>query len=107
MQLTPKESPQSLLSEEFRTLIQTKKAEWYGSLPPDRVGDSTYILASGTNFLMSLVQSLVDPQAITATVLDSLDWGDGSVDLTEQISATMKRVIVDVIEEFGKDCQDR
>ena len=103
MQYSPKESRPSTLTEDFRTLIQRMRAEWLGNLPTEPSGDSLSTLGSGLTHLATLIDTTVSPTAISSTVLDSLEWGDGSVDLPEQVGRMVKQVILDVIEEFGQD----
>lgn len=107
MQLSPKESRQSMLSEEFLTLIQRSKEEWLGSLPPTETGSSQHIFHSGISSLTTFLDAYVDLPDIIELVWQSLGQGDGSVDVPATVARIVKEVIVDVIVEFGEVREDR
>lgn len=95
------------LSPEFRTMIQKTKEEWLGNLPTEEVGDCLPTLHSGTQLLRSLIDQSVDVPTIQGQVLSSLEMGDGNVDLIEAVAKMTKKVILDVIAEFGQDRENR
>jgi hypothetical protein len=103
VQYSPKESQPSTLTEEFRTLIQRAKEDWLGSSPLVESGYSRSTLHSGINYLATLIENTIDPAKIAEQMLNSLEMGDGTVDLPTAIAETTKRVVIDVIREYGKD----
>lgn len=105
MPYSPKESQPSTLQEDFLILIQKVKAEWLGNLPTECNGSSLSTFHSGIEALAGLIEATVSPGALSAQMMDALDWGDQSLDLPTEAAKLMKRVILDVIAEFGEDRQ--
>lgn len=103
MQYSPQASQPSTLTAEFITLIQRSKEEMLGSLPPIESGSFLSTFRIGLESLASLISATVSATAISDKVLAELDWSDGTVDIPAQVAAVTKKVILDVIEEFGKD----
>lgn len=103
---TPTESQTSLLSAGSRTLIQTTMEDWCGSYGPRLSGDSLSILRSGINQISTLVDVLVSTGLVRDLALESLEMGDGDVDLVELASKITKRMVSDVCAELKSHLPD-